>query len=283
LPLDPGPIDRLALSPDGRRIALSMRRDENTDIWIADEPRGVVSRLTVEPTIETQPVWTPDGARVTFRSEREGPGIWWRSSDGSDDAERLTTTRGPIHSPYSWTSDGKTLLLAVFHSYRHQQIASVTPPDATVRVLLAGEFAQLDPQASPDGRWLAYQSDESGRFEVYVRPFPDVQASRWQVSTQGGMAPRWNPRGGEILYFTGAGLSVVRVQTDGRFSMGPPTALFDLDPAGSRLGPDYGVAPDGERFLFSRSVGAPDGAAPPHIVYVQHALGERFTEPGRGR
>jgi serine/threonine-protein kinase len=218
-----------------------------------------------------------------FRSERDRPGIWWRSADGAGDAERLTETSGPIHSPYSWTPDGRTLLLALFHSYGHQEIASVTPPDPTVRVELDGAFAQLDAQVSPDGRWLAYQSDETGRFEIYVRPFPDLRARRWQVSTRGGMAPRWHPHGGELYYYDGAGLTAVAVESNGEFRVGPSRSLFSLDWISTRLGPDYDVAPDGERFLFIRPVRRSPGESPTDLVYVRHFLAELTRRPPASR
>jgi Tol biopolymer transport system component len=176
------------LSPDNQRLALTVDEEGNQDVWIADPDRDTMSRLTFEPTIETMPTWSPDGRFVAFRSERERPGVFRRAAQGTGTAERLTATDGPIHSPYSWTPDGRTLMLAVFRSFRHQAIGSVTPPETTVRILLDGDFAQLDPQVSPDGRWLAYQSDETGRFEVYVRPYPDIESGRWLISSAGGTA-----------------------------------------------------------------------------------------------
>jgi eukaryotic-like serine/threonine-protein kinase len=248
--LDPRPYVRVGLAPDGVRLALAVEDDENTDIWVADPEKRTMSRLTFDPTIDTMPTWSPDGQRIAFRSERSGPGIFQRDAQGAGQLERLTQTDGPIHSPYSWTPDGRTLLLALFRSFRSQAIGSVSPPDPKVHVLLDGDFAQLDPQVSRDGRWMAYQSDETGRFEVYVRPFPDVDAGRWEVSTAGGTSPRWSPDGRELFYFDGAGLAAVRVSADGPFAAGAPARLFDITPFGGRLGPDFEVAPDGQRFLF---------------------------------
>jgi eukaryotic-like serine/threonine-protein kinase len=197
--LEPRPYLRVSLAPDGARMALAIRERGNTDIWIADPGRQTISRLTTEPTIETMPTWTAAGDTVAFRSEREGPGLFRRDAQGAGPIERLTSTDGPIHSPYSWTPDGRTLLFALFRSFRNQAIASVTPPDRTIKVLLDGDFAQLDPNVAPDGKWMAYQSDESGRFEVYVRPYPAVDKGRWQISTDGGTSPRWNPDGRELF------------------------------------------------------------------------------------
>jgi eukaryotic-like serine/threonine-protein kinase len=248
--VEPRPYVRVALSPDDQRLALALDESGNQDIWIADPARNTMSRLTFEPTIETMPAWSPDGRYVAFRSEREGPGVFRRAASGAGTAERLTATDGPIHSPYSWTPDGKSLLLAVFRSFRHQAIARVTPPETTVEILLDGDFAQLDPHVSPDGRWMAYQSDETGRFEIYVRPYPELQAGRWLVSPGGGTSPRWSPDSRELFYFDGE--SLVRVPVSGTATLVPgrPAPLFAVRPFGGRLGPDYEVASDGQRFLF---------------------------------
>jgi serine/threonine-protein kinase len=248
--VEPRSFIRVSLSPDNQRLALTVDEEGNQDVWIADPDRDTMSRLTFEPTIETMPTWSPDGRFVAFRSERERPGVFRRAAQGTGTAERLTATDGPIHSPYSWTPDGRTLMLAVFRSFRHQAIGSVTPPETTVRILLDGDFAQLDPQVSPDGRWLAYQSDETGRFEVYVRPYPDIESGRWLISSAGGTSPRWNGDGDELFYHDGEGLVRVPVSTSPGFAPGRPARLFAVRPFGGRLGPDFEVAADGQRFLF---------------------------------
>ncbi|MDP1569195.1 MAG: protein kinase [Vicinamibacterales bacterium] len=267
--LDARAYTRVALSPDGSRVALAVEEGANTDVWIGDPARGTLSRLTVDPTIETMPVWMPDGSAVAFRSEREGPGVFRRDAQGAGPIERLTTTDGPIHSPYSWTPDGRTLLLAVFRSFRSQAIASVTPPDPTVRVLLDGDFAQLDPHVSPDGRWLAYQSDESGQFEVYVRPYPDVEAGRWQVSVGGGTSPRWRADGRELFHYDGARIVATPILPGSTFRAGRSTTLVEPRGLGGRLGLAYAASPDGRRFLVIRDV--PSAApAPAELVFVLH-------------
>jgi eukaryotic-like serine/threonine-protein kinase len=271
--LEPRPLSRVALSPDGTRIALAIRERGNTDVWLADVARRTMSRLTFEPTIETMPTWSPDGRTVAFRSERERPGIFVRDADGAGPIERLTETDGPIHSPYSWTPDGRTLLLVLFHSFRHRTIASVTPPDRTVRVLLDGNFAQLDPQVAPDGRWLAYQSDESGRFEVYVRPYPEVQTGRWQISSAGGTSPRWSADGAGLFYLNGSQLMSVRIRTSPAFEADAPRRLFEVTALAEGLGAAFAVSPDGRRFLFIVDTPA---AAPRSVqlVVVQHWIEE---------
>jgi serine/threonine-protein kinase len=270
LDIEPRPIVRVSLSPDGQRLALAIDEDGNQDIWIASSSGTAMTRLTFEPTIETMPTWSPDGRFVAFRSEREGPGVFRRDAQGTGTVERLTATDGPIHSPYSWTPDGKTLLLAVFRSFRSQAIASVTPPDRTVRILLDGDYAQLNPQVSPDGRWLAYQSDETGRFEVYVRPYPDVESGRWLVSAAGGTSPRWGPEGRELFYYDGEAIARVTIATRGS-ALAPdrPARLFAVRPFGGRLGPGYEVSPDGQRLLFLMPT-AMDAPRSTSLVVVQN-------------
>jgi serine/threonine-protein kinase len=267
--VEPRSFLRVSLSPDDQRLALTVDENGNQDVWIADPGRDTMSRLTFEPTIETMPTWSPDGRYVAFRSEREGPGVFRRDAQGTGTPERLTATDGPIHSPYSWTPDGRTLLLAVFRSFRQQAIGSVTPPETSVRILLDGDFAQLDPQVSPDGRWLAYQSDETGRFEVYVRPYPDVESGRWLISSAGGTSPRWGGDGRELFYHDGEGLVRVPVSTSPTFAPGRPVRLFAVKPFGGRLGPDFEVAADGQRFLFLLPM-ASEAPRAVGLVLVQH-------------
>jgi Tol biopolymer transport system component len=220
---------------------------------------------------------------VTFRSEREGPGVFRRDAQGTGPIERLTSTDGPIHSPYSWTPDGRTLLLAVFRSFRHQAIGSVTPPDTTVRILLDGNYAQLNPQVSPDGRWLAYQSDETGRFEVYVRPYPDVDAGRWLISTAGGTSPRWSRDGRELFYYDGQAIASVTIAAAGpALVAGRPTSLFAVKPFGGRLGPGFEVSPDGQRFLFLLPT-AMDTPRAASLVLVQNWAQGLTTRPAARR
>ncbi len=268
VPIPPGPYGRPALAPDDARVALAVEDRSNSDIWIGDLTNGSMSRLTLEPAIETAPIWSPDGRFVAFRSERERPGLYRRDAQGAGPIEPLTQTDGPIHSPYSWTPDGSAILLSIFRSFGSQAVAMVTPPDAAVRVLLDGDFAQTDPQVSPDGRWLAYQSDESGQAEIYVRPFPRVTGGRWQVSVAGGRVPRWSPDGRELFFIDEVGLMAARVLPAEPFRFDPPSRLFAVRMFAGRGGNDYEVSRDGRRFLFIL-----DGPQPPErqaqIVVVQ--------------
>jgi len=265
----PGPYTRVALSPDGQEVALSMRDRGNTDVWVGDLRTGSLTRLTTDPAIDTAPIWSPVGNEVVYRSERSAPGLFRRDAQGAGDEVRVTTTDGPIHSPYGWTPDGNTVLFSLFRSFNRQAIAAVTPPSEDVRILLDGEFAQVDPQVSPDGRWLAYQSDETGRFEIYVRPYPNVNTGRWTVSTQGATTPRWSRDGRELFAAVNGAIVSVGHADASTFTPHPTRTLFRVDAFEGRLGRDYEIGPDG-RFLILEPL--PRATTPPAQVVVVQGL-----------
>jgi serine/threonine-protein kinase len=221
-------------------------------------------RLTIDPATDTAPIWSPDGKRVAFRSEREGGGIFLTAADGSGTARRLTRSDGPTrpaHTPYGFTPDGKTLLFVELRSYGDQGIFAVTTePELKTSVVLDSPFAETRPALSPDGKWLAYQSDESGRYEIYVRPYPAVDRARLLISTAGGSSARWSRDGKEIFFSDGTSIVAVpvTVTSASTLSAGRPIRLFDASGFNERLGPLFDVAPDG-RFLFLRPTG-PGGA-----------------------
>jgi serine/threonine-protein kinase len=213
--------------------------------------RGTLTRLTFDRAADTAPVWSPDSRAIVFRSEREGGGLFVASPDGSGGVRRLTQPSGPIHTPYSFTPDGRRLLFTEFRSYRDQGIG-IVPMDgsAPARLILDDAFAELRPQVSPDGRWLAYQSNESGRLEVFVRPFPNVGARRWQISRDGGTSPMWNPAGHELFYEAGGVLHRVAIAANGSFGLAE--RVMPLPGSADALGPVYSVSPDARRFLVMK-------------------------------
>ena len=242
------------LSPDGRRAALTLEND----IWIYDLSRGTESRLTFED-INTGPQWTPDGKRIAFRRGRGSSesNIYWKLADGTGPEERLTTSQNPQLAA-SFTPDGKTLM--------YSEIDPKTKYDLWVlplegqrkpQVYLQTPFNEGTGRISPDGRWVAYLSDESGRYEIYVRPFPNANGGKWQISTDGGQEISWAPNGKELFYRTGSRrqrMMVVDVQTQPSFVASTPRLLFEA-PYYSRgtTGADYWVSPDGKRFLMIKT------------------------------
>jgi serine/threonine-protein kinase len=175
-----------------------------------------------------------------------------RSADGATPSVDLNL---PGLNGTSWSPDGKTLLL---HSYRLSNsdlfTLSITG-SARPESLLATPSNELEPTLSPDGRWVAYMSDESGRFEAYVRPFPDIDGGKWLISTDGGAFPRWTRGGREIVYRSGTKLMAVPVSAGASFVPGRPEVLWDRAYFARPSLRDFDVSPDGERFLFLRQEG----------------------------
>jgi eukaryotic-like serine/threonine-protein kinase len=273
-PLDvqPRAFTRLSLSRDGSRAAVGATEPEGPTIWLLSLGRGTLTRFGAGTAAESAPIWMPDGRALVFRSDRQGGGLFRAAVDGTGDFEPLTSPGGPIHTPYDVTRDGRALLFSEFRSYRAQRIGRVALGGRQEpEWLLAGDFAQLRPQLSPNGRWLAYQSDETGRFEVYVRPYDRLDAARWQVSEGGGTSPMWSPDGRELFYYRDGALMRAAVARGATFSAGTPAALFRSAQYGERLGPSYGVSPDGRRFLVIRvDPAVQEGSPRGQLMLVQH-------------
>lgn len=273
LPVPPAGYSRAALSPDGTRAALAMAKEGDSDIWIANVETGAMTRLTDEPSNDTAPLWSLDGQSVVFRSDRDGGGLF-RIATGGGEIVRLTTTRpGTLHTAHGW-SGNDTLLFTEFRSYTEQIPAALTLAGRRVEYLVSGPAAHLRPQVSPDGQWLAYQSDESGRHEIYVRPFRLAPAGVRRLSIDGGTSPRWTKGGAELLFYDGRGVlsvSVIADDDDARFER--PVRLFDYAPYSGRLGPDFDVTPDGSRLLVIQSADETPGTRP-QLVVVQNWIQE---------
>jgi serine/threonine-protein kinase len=268
------------ISPDATRVALDIR-DQETDIWIWDFARETLTRLTFGPSRDLLPVWTPDSRRIAYVSERDGRNgsLYWQSADGTGAVERLTENRdgegGGGQVPYSFTPDGSKLLYRFDTSPPAKTGADLwvmTINGRRSEPLLQSPFNERHGELSADGRWLAYVSDESGRNEVFVRPFPDANSGRWQVSTAGGSHPLWSRSGEELFFLSPAGeVMGVRITRGSIWSAGAPTKLVDAhyytNPGGDRT---YDVAPDGRRFLMSKNSSATtQTSVAPQIVVVQ--------------
>lgn len=285
------------LSPDGTKVALDIRDQEN-DIWVADLSRQTLTRLTFDPANDFYPVWTPDGRYIIFNSNRGGGGdIFRQRADGTGQIERLTTTLAGTapHYPYSMSRDGRTLI------YQNNDTKSGIDLDLLVFETVSGSVggkqqskplihspaSETNAEISPNGRWLAYQANERGSEEVYVRPFPDVDSGLWQISTGGGTRPVWSRAGTELLYLDVNGyLTSVPVQITGSFAFGRPTRLLNtryfsgFGGSGQAVaGRTFDVSPDGKRFLVIKDVPGDQSAAPQIVVIVNESeeLGARVS------
>ena len=273
----------LDISPDGTRTAVSLQ-DQERDVWIWDFGRETLTRLTFDPGIDSFPVWTPDGRRVVFASTRggEGPNLFWRLADGTGDVERLTESATGRQFPQAFSPDGTRLVLQeqVTDTGRDLVMLALEGERAATG-LRRTEFSEQSADVSPDGNWLAYDSDASGQFEVYVRPFPDVDTGQWQVSTDGGFKPVWAPGGGELFYLAPGGrMMAVTVQSDGTFAPGNPEVLFEGSYLPGTTGRAYDISPSGDRFLMIKRLA--DDSAEPEITLVQNwfqELTERVPVP----
>ena len=256
---------RTRVSPDGTRIAAQIVDQEtgNRDVWIWRIGQGPLTRLTFSTGFDGNPIWTPDGERVTFSSNREGTtGVFSKQSDGTGDVELLfeATPEEPV-TPWAWTSDSS---LVVTRSVNGQERLSgdiaVIGEDGVLQPLLSSDFSETQPALSPDGRWLAYSSNESGRFEVYVQPFPNVDDGKWQVSINGGGGPVWGADGRSLYYRESVNrLMIVDVSSGDSVSFGEireysesaNVFLSTVQELAGALGVtrSYDIHPDGDRFL----------------------------------
>jgi Tol biopolymer transport system component len=237
----------IALSPDGARLATNAvgrsatnqvgRSRFGSDIWIFDLARGASARFTSDPAADEYPVWSPNGARIVFASNRgsEYHDLYQKASSGGS-PEELLFQSAEDKIPSDWSPDGRFLLyeaLDIGGEFARLQIRilPMTGDDRKPRPYLQTEFHDYHARFSPDGRWVAYDSNESGRREVYVRPFPDAKAGKWIVSTGGGVLPHWRRDGRELYYVEGRKLMVVDVSADSRFKSGTPRVLFEIPDA----------------------------------------------------
>ena len=272
LPAPPGVYSIPRLSPDGTKMAVIVNTGQEADISIWDLTRQTLTRVTFGGGLNN-PVWTPDGQRLVWGSGA----LFWQAADGTGAVERLAESDTSGLVPYAVTPDGTRLILRADGPGTGADLMVLAlNGNRTITPLIQTTFNERNAEISPDGRWLAYESDESGQSEVYVRPFPAVNAGRWQVSTAGGRQPLWAGSGREIFHraLDGALLGVsAEVVGERGFRVGTPTTLLEgrYYTGGPFSGRMYAASPDGRRFvMIKESSGADEGALPPTIVVVQH-------------
>ncbi|OFW30901.1 MAG: hypothetical protein A3H97_19275 [Acidobacteria bacterium RIFCSPLOWO2_02_FULL_65_29] len=246
------------LSPDGERVAVTIREGD-ADVWIVELRRGMLTRITSEAGEDHSVAWTPDSTRVTYSSTRgEGrSSVMLKAADGSGGQEQLFVADQHTHLG-GWTGDGRNLLTDGGNVSTRGGLYSLSIGDRSApRVYLQTPFNEHDPMPSPDGRWVAYISDESGREEVYVQAFP-VPGARTRISSDGGSEPMWARNGREIFYRNGDKMMVVAVEAGSTFRAGLPRVLFEGQYARVVWGQtNYDVSLDGQRFLMIKTEAQP--------------------------
>jgi eukaryotic-like serine/threonine-protein kinase len=284
------------ISPDGTRLALDIR-DQGQDIWIWEFQRQTLTRLTVDPAVDGLPVWSPDGKRLVWDSQRGGPAfnLYSQAADGTGMVERLTNSSNSQRVS-SFTPDGKAIIFAEVPRtggggsgtqqdilLGQQDILLLTLDGGRKTTpLVSASFDEGNGDVAPDGRWLAYESNESGQYQIYVRPFPTVDAGRWQVSTNGGRQPLWSRSGDELFYVDPMG-TIMRVgiaKNTANFTAVAPVKLiggtgYYFAWEDQNRGRTYDVSADGQRFVRIKAGAVADRASDPmRFIIVQNLTEE---------
>jgi serine/threonine protein kinase len=260
------------INPADGRVVVWVADEEN-DLWMWDPRRTTLARLTFTPGLDSYPLWTADGRRAVFSSERDGArNLFWQPADGAGTVERLTRSSNTQY-PTAVSADGSRLIFTETTPASGEDVMQVELTGShNVTPLIQSPSAERNGVLSTDGRWLAYEAGDSGQFEIYVRPYPNVTGGHWQVSTGGGTRPLWSRSGQELFYVSPAG-AIMRVFAGHGQSWAattPETVVKEgyVTTLGAFLGRSYDVSPDGQRFLVLKSTSK--SAAPPQLVVVQH-------------
>jgi serine/threonine protein kinase/Tol biopolymer transport system component len=261
----------IRLSPDGKRVATGLQEGGNEDIWVLEFTRKGMTRLTFDPASELYPVWSPDGSRIAYISNRGGmQQIYWTAGGGGGREERLTNSPNP-KSVEDWSRDGRYLLFTELDPKTGFDIwALPLEGERKPMPVLRTPSGEGGAQFSPDGKWIAYGSNSSGKYEVYVRAFPPGPGNPWQVSNQGGGWPRWRVDGKELYYFdqnTGAIMAASVHAAGAGFESEAPRELFSVS-ANPLDDFPYDVTADGQRFLVMQPAAEASGSGPSPLTVV---------------
>ena len=256
-----GRYDHPRLSPDGKRLALEVNTGAATDIYIFDLASGTLARLTTDGAFNQSPEWTPDGKRVLFSSQREGrPALWWQPADHSGRAELLYRSDSVGVYEGVVSADGGTLVVRVGGGggnggkTRNDLWYRRMTNDALTKSLVTSAFNEMAPRISPDGRWVAFASDESGAYQVYVTPLPGP-GGQYQVSTDGGTTPVWSPDGRRVFYTSDQQLLAATLSLSTTFSVTARDTILRSGMPSIPVHASYDVTPDGMHFVVLRSTG----------------------------
>jgi Tol biopolymer transport system component len=274
-----GAIANLNLSPDGRRVAFDETDQNGRDIniWIYELSNGAKARFTFSRAADQVATWSPDGKWIAFGSNRKLRFVLYKkNSDGSGAEQEITDLGAEQEAVWDWSSDGKYLL-----AMKNRELWYVTAPNWEAKPFLQVKGTIRNAQFSPDGKWVAYASNEAGPWQVYVSPFPSA-SSKWQVSTEGGEEPRWRRDGKELFYLSGGKLMAVPVKTGTSFEAGPSVSLFQMH-ARQRISVmdafSYGVSADGQKFLINSTV-EEGGSAPLSVILNWASEMEKYSGYG---
>ncbi len=262
-----------SVSPDGKRIAVAIAADDGSfHIWTYDIERQTPTRLTFEGT-NLKPLWTPDGKSIVFSSIRDGQGaIYIKSADGSGEERLVHVIEGITVEPSDVSPSGQVIMVVYGSNRSDIYTKPLDDLDGEAVEFSAGSSAEIHGAMSPDGKWIAYTSDEMDSYDVFVRPFPGP-GGRWQISKDGGIHPKWSPDGRRLFYRLGRRLYAVDVEIgdDGAFRPGTQKLLLDDLPR-AMLATTYGVSPDGKAILVPEPVD--DSGTPEQITVVVNWLDE---------
>ncbi|MCH7875993.1 MAG: PD40 domain-containing protein [Gemmatimonadetes bacterium] len=267
------------LSPDGTHLAVSISANDGPQIWIKELDRGPLPKLTFRGSLNFRPEWTPDGRSVAFVSDRgNNSDLYVRLADGSGPAELLRDEERDIWE-VTYSPDGEWLVYRVGGEDRDRDLYARRMGADSAVALVATEYDETSPAVSPDGRWLAYASDESGRYEVYVRPFPNTNEGKWTVSTDGGQEPVWAHSGRELFYKGSGNLMVVEVLPGATFVAGERGMLFSTQGfRSSTQHPFYDVTTDDQRFVMIQNIGEEEAT---ELIVVENFFEELKAKVGK--